>query len=379
MRSLLFAFIFCQSFFVLGSALGFSEMDHPETLTPSEKMEVLWGEYLSNNLDPLRFYSLTEGALAEGLEGADELRLMQIENSFLGNKKTMVRHRELSPKLALRIATEEALYSNLEMSFGKSALEELERARQRLRSLKRFRTKTKDEIIDLVFESPDLSDYQNARYAGGVKLFLFCRRDRSYPCLFVLKDAFDRLVRSEDGELWTMPALAKSAGNLPYYITNGHTPSGAHSIDSVMPYADQQLSFGKFRRVILNWIASDESVKEMLPQSAKNKKWWKEASLARDNGRKWLRIHGTGRLNSNRSSSYYPHVPTAGCVSVREGAYGASEYKDQRLLLDEIMKAMRMAPVFGNEPEIKGMLYVIELDKKKKRVAKETLKEYGVF
>lgn len=374
MKNLLFILLFLQS----ANSLALAKSDHPEVMTSSEELEVLWGEYLMEDLDPVKFFTMIEQASFQSLSARDLLRVQQIENDFSGNRKTVVYHDELSLSEALRLASEEEFYSNVQMKFSDNALEQLKEAREQLHWLKTFRAKSRDEVIDLVFESPALSTYQNSQYAGGIKLFLFCRHDRSWPCRLVLKDVFDNLVRDEHGQLWTMPALGKSAANLPYYITNGHTPSGIHSIDSVMPLADQQVSYGKFRRLILNWIADDASVRELLPNSAKNKKWWKQASLARDNGRKWLRIHGTGRVNSNRDSTYYPHTPTEGCVSVREGEYEDTLFEDQRLLLDEMMKAMEMAPVLVNEPQIKGMLYVIELDDEKEKVTKETLKKYGV-
>ncbi len=87
-----------------------------------------------------------------------------------------------------------------------------------------------------------------------------------------MKDRFDRLVREEDGGLWSLPALAKSASGRPFNVTNGNTPQGVHTIDSVMPEANRQDAFGKFRRLILNWVPSDEQTKTLLPESARRTK-----------------------------------------------------------------------------------------------------------
>ena len=71
----------------------------------------------------------------------------------------------------------------------------------------------------------------------------------------------NRPVLGEDGrDLWSQPALAASYHGLPYNVINGQTPQGIHRIDSVMPEANRYRAFGKYRRVILNWVpnAGDE-------------------------------------------------------------------------------------------------------------------------
>jgi len=100
--------------------------------------------------------------------------------------------------------------------------------------------------------------------------------------------------------------------------------------------------------------------------------------VARDVGRKWLRIHGTGNKNTDRTSTFYPHYATAGCISTREMNYDGVIYKDQRLLLDQMMSSMQLAPVFSSEPLIKGILYVIEIDDMHSKVLKEDLEILGL-
>lgn len=361
------------------TAFANNEMDHPESLTPAEVVEVLWSKHLAQELDPVLFYSQLSFLAPSDLDEADKLRLLQMQNTFQGRTKTSgLYFPRLSQSLALRIAGEGQFYSQLNLRFGAQAIKALKKAKRLLNKAQTFRSKTPEEIQDLVFESPLTGEYNEGEYEEGVKLFLFCRKDRFYPCRFVMKDSFDQLVRNEDQTLWSMPALAKSAGNLPFNITNGQTPSGVHSIDSVMPSPDQQISYGKFRRMILNWIPNDQATRSLLPESAHKKSWWKQASIARDVGRKWLRIHGTGRINKDPDSKYFPHMPTSGCVSVREGEYEDIEYRDQRKILDKIMEQMQLAPVYVNEVEIKGVFYVIELDDKKERVSEETLADYGI-
>lgn len=355
-----------------------SSSDYPEfhLLDQEGKVDYLWSLHLDHKLSP---FDLFQAPLDQNeLSISSKLRLKTMINSFSAQKSLSlekVNIEGLSYEEALKIASEWIHYGEIDIQLSEADLILVEKAKAYIKSISQFRSKTKKEIKDLVFNGPNLSDYSQGQYQ--VKLFLFCRHNREFPCRFILKDRFDQLVRNKDGSLWSMPALAKSSRNLPFYITNGQTPSGIHTMDSVMPHTNRPLEFGYFRRVILNWIPKGKTI-ELLPSSAHEKKWWKQASLARNNKRKYLRIHGTGRINKDPHSTYYPHVPTAGCVSTREGSYPEQTYTDQRIILDKIMQAQNLAPSFENETEIKGILYVIELDEVEASVDPETLNRYGI-
>jgi hypothetical protein len=153
------------------------------------------------------------------------------------------------------------------------------------------------------------------------------------------------------------------------------------TIDSVMPVADQQISFGKFRRMILNFIPKSKNetlLRSLLPESSISEDWWKAGVTARDIGRNLLRIHGTGKINPDPSVPYFPFMRTSGCISQRENTYDGITYKDQRDLLDAIMKAMDNQPVFENEPKIKGLLYIVEIDDTDEIVTPEALRGFGI-
>ncbi len=234
-----------------------------------------------------------------------------------------------------------------------------------------FQDKTPQELRDLFNYQIPSDSFHNGAYAKTPKIFLFCRHLRAYPCLMLMKDTQDRPVRNSNGELWSQPALGLSAKNLDYANRSGNTPSGIHLINSVMPSADNPKAFGKFRRLILNWVPNSEGEllhRQLLPASARNANWWKEAVLARDIGRNLLRIHGTGRINKNPQSSYFPLTPTSGCISQRENTYRSVSYKDQRKLLDQLMLAEGLEAKYKNEPSIFGVLYLIEINSLKKAV-----------
>ncbi len=240
---------------------------------------------------------------------------------------------------------------------------------------------TDDVVADLYHSTPDITTYMNGEYVKSVKIFMFCRNNRLFPCLMVMKNVHGEPVRLEDGTLWSNPALASSAKGLPSYSRNGHTPEGVHTIDSVMPVADAPLSFGKFRRMVLNFIPKSKNevlLKSLLPASSQNEEWWKNSIVARDIGRNLLRIHGTGKINLDPETPYYPFMRTSGCIAQRENTYDGVTFTDQRNLLDSIMKAMDYAATFANETNIKGILYLVEIDDKNAPVALEDLAFRGI-
>jgi hypothetical protein len=232
---------------------------------------------------------------------------------------------------------------------------------------KSFSPMQSEAVKDLFHKSPDLSGFMDGHYKDGVRMFLFCRRLRKYPCMMIMKDRNNEPVLNEKGDLWRQPFLAYSKRGLPSYVKNGHTPAGVHRMDSVMPEANRQKVYGKYRRMILDFVPPTEDEKELkktLPMSSHDLDWWRASVVARDVKRDLLRIHGTGLKSRKRSSTYFPFVPTSGCVASRERKYNGVRYRDQRHVLDQVMKSLGLEPTFSNEPHVKGLLYVIDLDDK---------------
>jgi hypothetical protein len=240
---------------------------------------------------------------------------------------------------------------------------------------------SQDIVADLFHNTPDATTYMNGEYVKSVKLFVFCRQNRLYPCLMAMRDIHGQVVRNNDGSLWTHKALASSARGLPSYTRNGNTPAGIMTIDSVMPAPDQQTAFGKFRRMILNFIpkSTDESlIRSLLPISSHDEDWWKSSVVARDIGRNLFRIHGTGKVNLDPNVPYYPFVRTSGCIAQRENTYDGVTFKDQRILLDAVMEAMDLVPSYENELKVKGILYLVEIDDKNLPVGEADLALRGI-
>lgn len=197
-------------------------------------------------------------------------------------------------------------------------------------------------------------------------VFAILHHDRTRPGLLLVKKENGEFVTDRDGSIWSIPVLGLSGRGLPFHHSNGQTPMGVYTLDSVMPEANKPYEFGKFRRIIVNFIPSslgEAQLLEHLPPTHHSLNWWKQSLVARELGRSLLRIHGTGRVNRNIFSPYFPFVPTSGCLATNEASFfGLKQFCDQRLLLDVLMKASGLEPIYENESKIHGLLYVVEFD-----------------
>lgn len=255
---------------------------------------------------------------------------------------------------------------------------------ENLLALARTHKAWNDLNVDAVPENATvLKDLFHHRPEGeGMVLYMFCREDRQYPCLMLMRDRRGEVVTNNDGTVWTHKALASSKKGLPGHERNGDTPAGVHLIDSVMPLADRRIAFGKFRRVMLEFVPRSQeetTLKGLLPASSHKATWWMPSVVARDIGRNSLRIHGTGIINPDPKSPYYPFVRTSGCIAQRENTYEGVTYQDQRELLDTIMLAMDLAPKYENETEIRGVLYLVEINSEKSAVTEKDLQGLGIL
>jgi hypothetical protein len=349
--------------------------------TSSGQIDYLWSLYSADNLDPVQFHSLASIINSSDISRIDSLKFKQMKRSFLGNKSNpQTEINDLSSAEALFIASTSSQLNLINLKLNSESQAKVAKAFDELQKVKIAKMSNAD-IQDVLFNTPDLAYYRNGKYKDTLKLFMFCRENRNYPCRLVAKDIFGNFIRKGNGDIWSIPTLAKSARNIPFNKTNGETPTGVHTIDSVMPEANRPTAFGQFRRLILNWIPAstgERNMKHFLPKSQLGKSWWKRASIARDVGRLYLRIHGTGKLNSNPSSTWYPHMPTSGCISTREGRYPHATYRDQRVLLDKLMQASGFLPAYSNETNLTGVLWVMNIDSKRAPVSVKDLELLGL-
>ena len=212
------------------------------------------------------------------------------------------------------------------------------------------------------FVLQELLDFKNQK----LSVFAILRADRSKPGVLLVRSANGEFLKKENLDIWSIPILGLSGRGLPFNHSNGCTPTGVFTLDSVMPLADKKMIFGEFRRLIVNFIkmSPDElELKKLIPSTHYKLNWWKPSAVGRDLGRSLLRIHGTGRKNLNPMTSHFPFVPTSGCLATNESSFfGLKKVQDQRLLLDALMRASDIPVSEENESKIHGLLYVVELD-----------------
>lgn len=357
-------------FFLLASFNSFANFDQ------------LWSDYTKGYLSELELAQGVESINEQGLTSIQKLKLAAMKSALYKlEKQQAIAIKSFSNQEALEFISARNMMNNINFDLSKSAAKTVDEVEKKLLEVTNSsKYLTENEVLE-VLDYNHSSTYRNSKYDGSITLYLLCRQSRAYPCRFVLKDIHGRFVRSSNGKVWSMPALAKSKRDLAYYQTNGQTPTGVHTIDSVMPSANRHTAFGKFRRMILNWVVSgsDEKwTKSFLPPTHRKFKWWKRASVARDAGRKYLRIHGTGKLNNDPKSSFYPHVPTSGCVSTLEGTYDFATFIGQRILLDKIMRASFLSPVYANETKISGVLYVMNLGDERRAVTQADIDRLNI-
>jgi len=211
-------------------------------------------------------------------------------------------------------------------------------------------------------ELQELLDFKNNK----LSIFAILKKDRTRPGVLLIRSQDGRFVTDKNQSIWSIPVLGLSTRGLPFNHTNGCTPAGVFSIDSVMPMADKFIDFGMFRRLIVNFVKASADETEMLnllPKKHHHHNWWWPSVVGRELGRSLLRIHGTGRKNFNPLSPYFPFIPTSGCLATNEsGHFWKKKAQDQRLLLDALMTAQGIPATLENESKIHGLLYVVEFD-----------------
>lgn len=205
----------------------------------------------------------------------------------------------------------------------------------------------------------DVLDFNSNR----LTLYAIVPTNRRHLGKLLIKKSNGEFVKDECGNIWSISILAASGRGLAFHHSNGQTPMGVYSIDGVMPLANKNYEFGSFRRLIVNFIltsAKEENILKLLPLSQKHKAWWAQSVFAREFGRSLLRIHGTGRVNKNPFVSFFPFVPTSGCIATNEASFGIFKAQDQRKLLDAMMDASNLEVTFENEVKLDAVLFVVE-------------------
>lgn len=238
--------------------------------------------------------------------------------------------------------------------------------------LSSYLTTPQSEAVKL---RPPLTGLLKHPLFGKMIVYSFFRTDRSYPGLTVIKKPDGEFLRDEKGGIFSVEHLALSSSNLPGYLTNGNTPQGIFSIQSIgssenkfigptptiitsLPYEIGVAEYfhGEYKERD-TWDIG--KYKKMLPESWKEYFPVYEAFYAGKAGRTEIIAHGTTIDPSfYEEMPYHPNSPSLGCITALElwdDETGVCLYSDQAKLVNAIRS-------LGTES---GYWIVVNLDNKK--------------
>lgn len=229
---------------------------------------------------------------------------------------------------------------------------------------------------------PDLNELFASQNEHRRKMiYSFQRKNRDYPGIAIIQGEDGKFVRDENGELITIRQLARSASNLPYFITNGNTPQGIYSLQGVdisanlligpTPNIQMIMPFEKYWKWFFHADADSTypllSYLNILPESWRDYLPVQEAFFAGKTGRTEIIAHGstidpvyfTGK-------PFYPISPTLGCLCAPENW----NVTTGKLTTSE---QFRLVDTYYSQPGNDGYYIVLNLDDKKQAVSREEI------
>lgn len=205
-------------------------------------------------------------------------------------------------------------------------------------------------------------------------VYSFQRSLRNVPGLAVVQLADGSFARDENGRIKSFVQLARSASNLPYFLTNGSTPQGLYAITGtgisknvfigptpnlqmVMMHEVNPPTFTHYFPIVFN-APPEKLYRSYFPANWQQWSGLMEAYTAGKMGRSEIIAHGT-TIDPEwfKGQPFYPISPTLGCLCGREiwdPKTGKILYSDQ----------LELVNTFIETPGTKGYLMVINLDDK---------------
>jgi hypothetical protein len=224
---------------------------------------------------------------------------------------------------------------------------------------------------------PDVTAlFSNQKELNQKIIYSFQRWNRDYPGLAILQNTDGTFAKDSMGNLLVFRQLARSAGNLPYFITDGNTPQGIYNVTGVQVSSNHFLGPTPTIQMVMPfenggafWSDSYDDKKSalsnylsLLPAEWRGYKPMTESFYAGKIGRSAIISHGT-TLNPEYflGKPYYPISPTLGCLC-------ASEIWDTATGKLRQSEQLRLINAFTATPGIFGYVIVINLDDKQQPV-----------
>lgn len=232
--------------------------------------------------------------------------------------------------------------------------------------------------------TPDLASlFRHNRNAGRKVIYSLQRWDRDYPGIAIVQNADGRFAKHPDGRLMIFEQLARSASDLPYFITNGSTPQGVYNLQGIAvsknqligPTPNFQLTMpfeGRWQQYFqmpdsIPWDSTRDvqaMYNQLMPPNWASYAPMQEAFNAGRIGRTEIIAHGTAiDPEYFKGKPYYPLTPTMGCLCAKE----LWNISNGRLLISE---QYNLISTFSATPGSKGYLFVINLNNQSRSVSR---------
>ena len=220
--------------------------------------------------------------------------------------------------------------------------------------------------------------FEQQRERGLKTVYSFQRWDRDHMGLALVQEADGRFARDSSGRLILVRQLARSASNLPYFLTNGNTPQGVFRITGIgrsyntfigpTPNLQMSMPFEGFWSVFSPTDAdTTDPVKaygRLLPERWKSRSSMYESFRAGKAGRTEIIAHGTTIDPEYFSGKpYHPVSPTLGCLCAQE----TWDPKTGRLMESD---QLLLSQTFTRTGDSTGYLVVINLDDRREAVSR---------
>ena len=201
----------------------------------------------------------------------------------------------------------------------------------------------------------------------------------------IVQKADGSFVKDGNGRLLIFQQLARSASDLPFFITNGSTPQGIYSLQGtavannnyigptpnlqmVMPFEDKWDKY--FQQPLAPSQDSLLLYKQLFPPLWRNYMPMMESWYAGKIGRSEIIAHGsTIDPEYYKDKPFYPLTPTMGCLCAKE----LWNVTTGHLLISE---QYNLVSAYGSTPGTKGFLFVINVDDQQKAVTWEEVEEW---
>ena len=225
--------------------------------------------------------------------------------------------------------------------------------------------------------------FLHQKVTGQKIIYSFQRWNRDYPGLAVIQHADGSFSKDANGNLLVVEQLARSASDLPYFITNGSSPQGIYSIQGtdvsnnkfIGPTPNIQLVMPNETDSVF-WHTSFDSTKDalanyldLLPQSWRSYLPITETFFAGKIGRTEIIAHGT-TIDPDyfKDKPYYPLTPTMGCLCAKENW---NIFNGKFIQSDQFNLTNAFLSTTGN----KGYLIVTNLDNQQKAVSRDEIEK----